>query len=95
MSSDNDHDFDNDDLDAAETQDALTPGSAQSVDMNLDDFDDDFDDDFEPEVAGEYEMDDDEFARQLVDMVDFEIEGLSGSDDDGDDDDVDSAIDED
>lgn len=49
--------------------------------FELDDFDDEFDDDFEAEVAGEYEMEDDEFARQLVSMVDFEIEGLGELDD--------------
>jgi hypothetical protein len=50
---------------------------------DLDDFDDDFDDDFEAEVAGEYEMEDDEFARQLVEMVDFDIEGLTDNEEDG------------
>lgn len=45
---------------------------------NLDpnDFDHEFDDDLEPEVPGEYELDDDEYARALLDIVDFEIEGL-------------------
>ena len=52
--------------------------------FDLNDFDDEFDDDFEAEVAGEYEMEDDEYARQLVDMVDFEIEGLSEMDDEDD-----------
>ena len=44
--------------------------------FDLDDFDDEFDDDFEAETVGEYELEDDEYARQLADMVDFEIEGL-------------------
>ncbi len=64
--------------DDLETTAAQAPGSA----FDLDDFDDEFDDDFEAEVAGEYELDDDEYARQLVDMVDFEIEGLTDLGDD-------------
>ena len=48
--------------------------------FDLDDFDDEFDDDFEAETVGEYEMEDDEYARQLADMVDFEIEGLIDED---------------
>lgn len=60
-----------------------TPSEARPG-FDLNDFDDEFDDDFEAEVVGEYEMDDDEFARQLVDMVDFEIEGLGELDDDED-----------
>ncbi len=60
-----------------------TPTEARPA-FDLNDFDDEFDDDFEAEVVGEYEMDDDEFARQLVDMVDFEIEGLGELDEDED-----------
>ena len=59
----------------------LDPGQA----FDLDDFDDEFDDDFEAEVAGEYEIEDDEFARQLVENLDFEIEGLMDLDEDDDD----------
>jgi hypothetical protein len=75
----NDEDFDGDDLLPVEPEDPLTAGNAALPGIDLSDFDDEFDEDFEAEVVGEYEMDDDEFARQLVDMVDFEIEGLSGS----------------
>ena len=53
------------------TASALVP-----PEFDLDDFDDEFDDDFEAETAGEYELDDDEYARALLDIVDFEIEGL-------------------
>lgn len=77
----NDEDFDGDDLLPVENEDPLAAGNAALPGIDLSDFDDEFDEDFEAEVAGEYEMDDDEFARQLVDMVDFEIEGLSGNDD--------------
>jgi hypothetical protein len=82
-SDDEDSDFDGDDLISAEGEEpqaVIDNPLAPALDLN--DFDDDFDDDFEAEVAGEYELDDDEYARLLVDMVDFEIEGLSGLDDD-------------
>lgn len=81
MTSDDDLDFDGDDLISEDGADLTsTPDSTLEASLDLNDFDDDFDDDFEAEVTGEYDMDDDEFARQLVDMVDFEIEGLAGSD---------------
>ena len=51
-----------------------TPLDLENLDPN--DFDHEFDDDLEPEVPGEYELDDDEYARALLDIVDFEIEGL-------------------
>ncbi len=80
-SNDDDLEIEGDDLISGEVGDlTATPESVSDATMDLNDFDDDFDDDFEAEVSGEYEMDDDEFARQLVDMVDFEIEGLTGSD---------------
>lgn len=50
--------------------------------FDLNDFDDEFDDDFEAETPGEYELDDDEYARALLDIVDFEIEGLEAYRDD-------------
>ena len=80
-SDDDDLDLDGDDLVIDEGDDVQTPpeGTREAT-LDLNDFDDDFDDDFEAEVTGEYDMDDDEFARQLVDLVDFEIEGLTGSD---------------
>ena len=52
------------------------------IDFDLDDFDDDFDDDFEAEISGEYELQDDEYVRALLDIVDFEIEGLEAYQDD-------------
>lgn len=53
------------------------PDSATKLaEFDLNDFDDDFDDDFEAEMPGEYELDDDDYARALLDIVDFEIEGL-------------------
>lgn len=79
-SDDDDSDLDGDDLILDEVDDDLHPAvGAPDATLDLNDFDDDFDDDFEAEVTGEYDMDDDEFARQLVDLVDFEIEGLIGS----------------
>ncbi len=60
-----------------QTNDLLGAKRGAPSPFNLDDFDDDFDDDFEAEVVGEYEIEDDEYARQLLDIVDFEIEGLS------------------
>ena len=53
-----------------------TPSALVPPEFDLNDFDDEFDDDFEAETAGEYELDDDEYARALLDIVDFEIEGL-------------------
>ena len=58
-------------------------------DYDPDDFDHEFDDDFEAEIPGEYELDDDEYARALLDIVDFEIEGLEAYRDD-----VDETVDE-
>ncbi len=52
------------------------------IDFDLDDFDHDFDDDFEAEISGEYELQDDEYVRALLDIVDFEIEGLEAYRDD-------------
>ncbi len=71
-----------------EDPDATQPGTPQIVsnqvppEFDLNDFDDDFDDDFEAETAGEYEIDDDEYARALLDIVDFDIEGLEAYRDD-------------
>ncbi|MGI9518926.1 MAG: hypothetical protein ACR2NP_17880, partial [Pirellulaceae bacterium] len=70
------------------TSDEVTGIHSVEQEFDLNDFDDEFDDDFEAETAGEYEMDDDEYARQLADMVDFEIEGLI-DDDSADEDDMD------
>jgi hypothetical protein len=68
-----------------QTNSPATPtGQSSNQSFNLDDFDDEFDDDFEAEVAGEYEMDDDEFARQLLEIVDFDIEGISNVNEDDD-----------
>ncbi len=57
-------------------------GLTASPEFDLSDFDDDFDDDFEAETPGEYDLDDDEYARALLDIVDFEIEGLEAYRDD-------------
>lgn len=67
--------------DTGEPQATLAPGGEAEPcvpEFDLNDFDDEFDDDFEAETAGEYELDDDEYARALLDIVDFEIEGLEG-----------------
>ena len=79
----------------ADEQDVNNPEEVTNInsldeEFDLNDFDDEFDDDFEAETAGEYELDDDEYARQLADMVDFEIEGLI-DDDATEDDEVDAA----
>jgi hypothetical protein len=85
---DDDYGFD-DTEDADDPAEAVADGTGSvaatslvPADFDLNDFDDEFDDDFEAETAGEYELEDDEYARALMDIVDFEIEGLEAYRDD-------------
>ncbi len=55
----------------AEQAEAIVP------DFDMEDFDDEFDDDFEAEVDGEYELEDDEYAEQLAEMLDVDIESFA------------------
>lgn len=54
--------------------DAASPeeNTDEYAEFDEEDFDDDFDDDFEEEVEGEYEIEDDEFADNVVDMPKIE-----------------------
>jgi len=65
---------------------SVTPPPVQ---LDPNDFDHEFDDDFEAEIPGEYELEDDEYARALLDIVDFDIEGLEAYRDDDDEEDQD------
>jgi hypothetical protein len=73
------------DDDSSEIDDSPAPDTdefgGELVDFEEDDFDEDFDDDFEEEVAGEYDLDDDEYGEEFHQTHDFDLGELDDSGD--------------